>query len=180
MKRRVEPLPKAEWTSLVDIIFQLLIFFMVTMALGTMLQQSAAQVVGQEKKDLPKLPAVEKLASVDWEVSEGYLLHIDRLQKPPFNGDLAAYILDPAVPTVKEAEAESSHAHGPFPLDKAKRILQRRIEEEIFMGNPPPHLEIRAHEDTPFGYILDIMEFCDRDSIEVVGFRFSHIKKRLF
>ena len=78
MKQRAEELPKAAWTSLIDIIFQLLIFFMVTMALGTMEQQANAAVAGAEKKNLPKLPAVEKLATPQ-EFSEGFLLHINKI-----------------------------------------------------------------------------------------------------
>ncbi len=178
MKQHKAELPKAQWTSLIDIIFQLLIFFMVTMALGTLQQQAAAAVKGEEKKELPKLPPVEKLATPQ-ELTEGFLLHVDKIQKPPFNGKLGAYILDPQCPTVKDAEADSLHRHGPFTLAKAKRELQRRIEEKIFMGEPPPRLEIRAHKDTPFSFILDVMEFCDADSIEVVGFRFANIKRPL-
>jgi len=177
MKGRTEELPKAQWTSLIDIIFQLLIFFMVTMALGTLLQQATAAVRGEERKDLPKLPPVEKLASVQDELSEGYLLHINKINEKPFNGKLGAYILDPDISTIRDAKADSTHSRGPFSLEDAKRKIQKKIEDDIFMGNPPPRLELRAHKDTPFGYILDIMEFCDRDSIEVVGFRFSKVKK---
>ncbi len=176
MKPRKEELPKAQWTSLIDIIFQLLIFFMVSMALGTLQQQANAAVKGEEKKDLPKLPSVEKLATAQ-ELTEGFLLHIDKITQKPFNGKLGAYILDTKFPSVDDAKADSTHSHGPFELGKAKRILQKKIEDIIFMGEPPPRLEIRAREDTPFGYILDIMEFCDADSIEIVSFRFANVKK---
>lgn len=107
------------------------------------------------------------------------MLHVDKINEKPFNGKLGAYILDKDFPTMEDVKADTTHSHGPFELRKAKRILQKRIEDMIFMGEPPPRLEIRAHEDTPFGYILDIMEFCDADSIEVVGFRFANIKKGL-
>ncbi len=176
MKREEREIPKAQWTSLIDIIFQLLIFFMVTMALGTLQQQAAAAVKGQEKKNLPKLPSVEKLATAQ-ELTEGFLLNVDKINEKPFNGTLGAYILDKDCPSIDDAQADSSHSHGPFELGKAKRLLQKKIEDIIFMGEPPPRLQIRAREDTPFGYILDIMEFCDADSIEVVSFRFANIKK---
>lgn len=176
MKMKDEQIPKAQWTSLIDIIFQLLIFFMVTMALGTLQEQAAAAVKGEEKKDLPKLPPVEKLATPQ-EISEGFLLHIDELNEKPFNGELGAYILDPECPSVDDARGDSLGRHGPYTLGKAKRELQKRIEDMIFRGEPPPRLEIRAHQKTPFGDILDIMEFCDADSIEVVGFRFANVKR---
>ena len=177
MKQRAEELPKAAWTSLIDIIFQLLIFFMVTMALGTMEQQANAAVAGAEKKNLPKLPAVEKLATPQ-EFSEGFLLHINKVNEKPFNGKLGAYILDSDVKTIEDAKKDTTGKHGPFTLKKAKKILEKKIEDEFYTKGEPPRLEIRAHQDTPFGYILDIMEFCDRDSIEVVGFRFANVVKQ--
>jgi len=178
MKRQEEPLPKAEWTSLIDIIFQLLIFFMVTLALGTMEQQAQAAVKGEEKKDLPKLPPVEKLATPQ-DLKEGFLLHIDKIKEKPFNGKLGAYILDPECPTVDDAKKDTTRSHGPFTLKKAKLKLQKLIEDEYYRTGRPPHIEIRAHEETSFGYILDLMEFFDQDSIEVVGFRFANVKKRI-
>ncbi|RKZ35002.1 hypothetical protein DRQ33_00910 [bacterium] len=178
MKRIEEKLPKAEWTSLIDIIFQLLIFFMVTMALGTLQRQAQAAVKGAEKKNLPKLPPVEKLATPQ-DITTGYLLHINEINEKPFNGQLGAYILDPEFPTVEDAKKDTLGGHGPFALNVAKAKLQKKIEDEFFRTGEPPRLEIRAHQKTSFGYILDIMEFCDRDSIEVVGFRFANVKKQL-
>lgn len=178
MKRSEEELPKAEWTSLIDIIFQLLIFFMVTMALGTLQEQAQAQVKGEEKKNLPKLPPVEKLATPQ-ELKTGYLLHIDEIKEKPFNGKLGAYILDPNCPTVDEAKKDTTHSHGPFTLKKAKAKLQKLIEDEYYKTGEPPRVEIRAHEKTSYGYILDLMELFDQDSIEVVGFRFANVKKKI-
>jgi len=161
MKHRAEELPKAAWTSLIDIIFQLLIFFMVTMAVGTMQQQANAAVAGAEKKNLPKLPPVEKLATPQ-EFSSGFLLHINKINEKPFNGELGAYILDSDVATVDDAKKDSTGKHGPYTLKKAKGILEKRIENIFFTTGEPPRLEIRAHKDTPFGYILGIMEFATK------------------
>jgi len=178
MKSRQAELPMAAWTSLIDIIFQLLIFFMVTLSLGTLQKQSTAAVKGEEKKDLPKLPPVEKLATPQ-DITTGFLFHIDEINEKPFNGDLGAYILDADYPTIEDVKADTFGKHGPFNLKKGKRELQRKIEEILFATGEPPRLELRAHKETPFGYILDIMEFCDADSIEVVGFRFANVKKQL-
>lgn len=176
MKPRVEELPTMPWTSMIDIIFQLLIFFMVTLALGTLQQQATAAVKGEMKKDLPKLPPVEKLADAE-ELKEGFLLHIDQLKEPPFNGGFGAYILDPECPNVDDAKKDPTRSRGPFTLDKAKLVLKQKIESVIFQGEEPPRLFIRAHKETSYGYILDIMTMCDQDSIEVVNFRFAKVRR---
>lgn len=180
-QRSRDKAPTSELTSMVDIIFQLLIFFMVTLALGTVNQRATAAVKGEKKEDLPKLPPVERLGAPP-EFTDGYLLHIDKKKKgreKKIKGDLIAYILDPDVPTPEDARKDSSGGHGPFSLDMGKRKLKKLIESRIALGEEPPPLEIRANEKTPYGYILDIMEFCNEDSIEVVNFHFANVKSTM-
>ncbi|MBN2542407.1 hypothetical protein JXI42_06030 [bacterium] len=174
-KRVVEEAPKTEWTSLIDIIFQLLIYFMVTLALGTVSQKASAQVKGMMKEDLPQLPEVGKLADVG-PLIDGFLLHVDRAKTGRYKGELVGYILDEECQSLERAQKDSTQDRGPFRLDDAKRRLQRKVEDLIFLGERPKNIELRVHEETEFGFILDIMDFCDKDSIETVVFHFS--KKR--
>jgi len=53
MKMRVEPLPEAQWTSMIDIIFQLMIFFLVTLSVMPAIK-SAPQVEGIMNLPTPK------------------------------------------------------------------------------------------------------------------------------
>ncbi|MBN1756246.1 biopolymer transporter ExbD [bacterium] len=174
-KRAVEDIKRTEWTSLIDIIFQLLIYFMVTLALGTVTQKASAQVKGSEREDLPQLPTVSKLADVS-PLLDSYLLHVDRAKQGKYRGELVGYILDAQYSSIKEAERDSLGEHGPWPLEQAKQILKKRVEDKIFLGEKPSQIELRIHEETKFGYILDIMDFCDKDSIETVVFHFSKKK----
>jgi len=178
MKVKSEELPQSPKTSMIDIIFQLLIFFMVSLALGTMETQTADAVKGEEQKDIPALPPMEKISSPQ-ELTTGFLLHVDKVKEKPFNGTLGVYILDPSAPTLEDAQKDSLKRHGPYDLKRGSAELQKRIEDVIYQTGVRPRLEIRADKETPFGYILEVMEFCDQDSIAVVGFRFANVKNKI-
>ncbi len=167
-----EQTPKGEWVSLIDIIFQLLIYFMVTMAIGTAQKRAAERLAGQEMQAIPSLPSVPRLAEIP-EKLEGFLFHVDIAQKGKYKGKMVGYILDEHVPTIEDAEKDTLFRHGPWLLPKAKKKLRDKIEEVIFLENIRPPLTIRANENVEFGDILDILEFCDRDSILLVSFRFT-------
>ncbi|MGB9561916.1 MAG: ExbD/TolR family protein [bacterium] len=170
-------LPKASMTSLTDIIFQLLIYFLVTMAMGTVQRRATISAEAKEAQALLELPKVEKLQETT-EKFQGFLIHITTGKKGPLKGKWIGYVLDEEVSTIDDAEKDTiNFAHGPWELRIAKAKLQKRIEDAIFLsGGKKPQLTIRAAEKTEFGEILDILEFCDKDSITQVTFRF--IKER--
>lgn len=165
-------LPKAQLTSLTDIIFQLLIYFMVTMAMGTVQRRATISEEAKEAQALLELPKVSKLQETP-DRFEGLLIHITIGKKGLLKNKWIGYILDEKVSTIDEAEKDTiNFAHGPWELRIAKAKLQKRIEDEIFLsGGKKPQLTIRAAEQTEFGDILDILEFCDKDSITQVTFR---------
>ncbi len=171
-KRVEEPLPEMEWTSLIDIIFQLLIFFMVTMSLGTMETRAIQRVKGKMEENLPALPEMEKLSEVE-NVPTGLLLHTEVEKEGKNAGKLVAYILDQMVPSIEEAKKDTLHTHGPWLLKEAKKRFKRRLDDIFYMGETMPTVEIRAHKDTDFGFILDVMNYASADSVEAVKFRLS-------
>jgi len=164
--------PKGEWVSLIDIIFQLLIYFMVTMVMGTAQKRATERLSGQEMQAIPNLPAVPKLAEVPEKI-EGLVFHVDIATKGRYAGQMVSYILDAKHPTIEDVEKDTLADKGPWPLSKGKRELQERVEDEIFKEGKPPALTIRAHRQVKFGDILDILAFCDVDSINQVSFRFT-------
>jgi len=146
---------------------------MVTMAMGTVQRRATTEAKEKEAQALLELPRVSKLAETS-DQFEGYLIHITTAKKGPLKGQWIGYILDKEVSTIDDAEKDTLfHRHGPWPLKVAKQKLQKVIEDEIFIsGGKRPTLTIRAAEKAEFGDILDILEFCDKDSIAQVIFRF--------
>ncbi len=171
-KRRDQTLPSTEMTSMIDIIFQLLIFFLVTLSLGTVQQTSSSDVEGEKKEDLPILPLMAKLSDTS-PVTEGFLLHIDEDKEDKVKGDIVCWILDPTYPTLKEARADSSRGHGPFNLEQCTKKVKRDMETWKMMEGTIPTFGFRAYKDTPFGFVLDLMFHCNQDSIEVVDFHLA-------
>ncbi len=174
-RKQSDPLPSMQMTSMIDIIFQLLIFFLVTLSMGTVQEQASSKVKGEQKVNLPELPPVEKLSDVP-ELTDGYMLWIEQDKNNKVDGDLAVYILDPIMNNIDDAQKDSSGQYGPFSLQQGSRNLKTKINDEIALGEAPPPLFIVAHAETPFGFVLDIMRFCNEDSIEAVNFSFSNIK----
>ena len=175
-QRRDETLPSTEMTSMIDIIFQLLIFFLVTLALGSVQEKASAEIKGEMQEDLPQLPPVEKLSDPT-AFTDGFLLQVIEDKEDDVDGKFALWILDPLYPSVLEAKADSSGTHGPYSLKRGFRTIRKRVEDKILLGEAPPPLSIRAHEETPYGYILEIMSFCNQDSIETVDFRFARVRE---
>ncbi|MFP4458750.1 MAG: ExbD/TolR family protein [Candidatus Zixiibacteriota bacterium] len=176
-RRREETLPSSEMTSMIDIIFQLLIFFLVTLSLGTVQSQSTAEVVGEMKEDVPDLPPMKQLTESERKLTEGYILHIDEDKENQVRGDLVAWIFDPEFPSLAEAKKDSSGNHGPFSLDEAKKRIDELLGTHLMMKGEPTSLKMRAHEDTEYGFVLDIMGICNADSIKTVDFNLLHAKK---
>lgn len=178
VKRKDDKIPSAEMTSMIDIIFQLLIFFLVTLSLGTVQDRASSEVTGEMQEQLPQLPPVSKLSDTRT-LTDGYLLHIDEDKDDKVDGDLIAWILDPDYPSLDDVQKDNTGEHGPFSLKDAGRRLRKKIEDRIYLGEDPPPLQVRAHEKTPYGFILEIMTFCNEDSIETVDFHFANVKGKV-
>lgn len=180
-KPRGDSIPSADWTSMIDIIFQLLIFFMVTMALGTVQQQSSAVQEGEEQENLPDLPGMTDLGEA-LSISEGILLiHVSDDADDQVKGDLAVYLLTNQIPTVDDAKKDSTRSAGPFSWEVAYAKLEKRMSDSRMFGEPLPRVEMRATKNMPYGYVLDVMNLCYHDEEELrinqVFFRFAKLAR---
>jgi len=179
-KQQKEPMPAANWTSLIDIIFQLLIFFMVTLALGTIEQRANAESEGIEKEDLPQMPGMTHLGEALNITPETILIHVAEDIDDEVKGDLVVYLLDYETQTIQEAKEDSSHRAGPFSWKKAYQKVAKKIQFAREYNEPLPRVEMRAYEGTPYGNVLDIMNLCYHEEeayrINQVYFRFAKLK----
>ena len=178
-KRAEEQWPMASWTSLVDIIFQLLIFFMVTLALGTVQRQAAAQMKGEEKEDLPELPGMSNLGEA-LDITPGtILIHVADDKEDEVRGEFVVYLLNNEIKSIQDAKKDSTHSVGPFSWDEAYRKVGRKLEFARDFNEPLPLVEMRAGRNTPYGNVLDIMNLCYHDDpemrIDQVYFRFARL-----
>ena len=181
MAKPRESYPSADWTSLIDIIFQLLIFFMVTLALGSVQEQASAQQQGEEQADLPELPGMTDLGEALDITSNTLLIHVADDKDDKVRGDLVVYFLTSSYPSVDEAEKDSTHESGPFPWDVAYSKLEKMLSSKRMFNEPLPCVEMRATKSTPYGYVLDVMNMCYHDEEELrinqVFFRFARLAK---
>lgn len=177
-RRQEETLPSSQMTSMIDIIFQLLIFFLVTLAFGTIQTTTAADVPGEMREDVPQLPPMSQLA-VTQPLTEGYVLHVDRNTEGLVRGDFVVFILTPEFPSVEDAIADTLRNHGPFTLEQGKREITSRISDKLYLTGEPAYLKMRAHEDLNYGFVLDMMSICNADSIEIVDFSLLHVEREV-
>lgn len=180
-KPRGDSMPSADWTSMIDIIFQLLIFFMVTMALGTVQQQSTVAQEGEEQENLPELPGMTDLGEA-LAITEGTLLiHVADDEEDKVRGDLMVYLLTNDIPSIEEANKDSLGTAGPFSWDDAYGKLTKRMSDSRMFGEPLPRVEMRATKNMPYGYVLDVMNLCYHDDEELrinqVFFRFAKLAR---
>ncbi|MCD6501596.1 biopolymer transporter ExbD [bacterium] len=180
-RKEKEAVPSADWTSLIDIIFQLLIFFMVTMAMGTVEKQASAQMEGEEDESLPELPGMSNLGEA-LDMGPGVIIiHVAPDDENKVQGDLMVYLLDNKFPTIDEADKDSLHSVGPFSWDVAYRNLKKQLKFARDFNEPLPRVEMRAYSGTPYGNVLDIMNLCYSDEpeqrIDQVYFRFARLKE---
>jgi len=181
-KRQTEDVPSADWTSLIDIIFQLLIFFMVTLALGTVQQQAEAQMEGELDEELPELPGMSGLGEALSIAPGVILIHIAPDTEGLVAGDLVVYLLTNQFPNIEEAKKDTVERNsGPFSWEAAYRNLQRRLNFARDYHEPLPRIDMRAYAGTPYGHILDIMNLCYHDQpemrIDQVYFRFARLAR---
>ena len=181
IRERIEPMPAANWTSLIDIIFQLLIFFMVALALGTVEQKTRADAEGVEKEDLPQMPGMTRLGEALDIVPETILIHVGEDVDDEVKGDLVVYLLDYETQTIKEAKEDTLHRVGPFSWEKAYQKIAKKLQFARDFNEPLPRVEMRAYEGTPYGNVLDIMNLCYHSEedlrINQVYFRFAKLAK---
>lgn len=180
-RKQTEDLPSADWTSLIDIIFQLLIFFMVTLALGTVQKQASAQMEGEMDENLPELPGMSNLGEA-LEIGPGVLLiHVAPDDEDKVSGDLMVYLLTNDIPNIEEAKKDSTRRAGPFSWDDAFKNVQRQLKFARDYSEPLPRVEMRAFTGTPYGNVLDIMNLCYHDEpkmrIDQVYFRFARLAR---
>jgi len=178
-KKIQEDWPSADWTSLIDIIFQLLIFFMVTLALGTVEKQATSKMEGEEKEDLPELPGMAGLGEA-LDITPGtILLHVADDENDEVSGDLVVYMLTHDIQNLEEAKKDSSRSAGPFSWDEAYKRLAKKLEFSRKFNEDLPRVEMRATATTPYGNVLDIMKLCYHDEEELrinqVYFRFARL-----
>jgi len=180
-KPRGEPVPSADWTSLIDIIFQLLIFFMITLALGSVQEQASAAEEGEEQEDLPELPGMTDLGEALEITQNTLLIHVADDEDDMVKGNLVVYLLNHEIPTVEDARNDSSRTAGPFSWDYAFDKLQREMNSKRMFNEPLPRVEMRATKSTPYGYVLDVMNLCYHDEEELrinqVFFRFARLMR---
>ncbi|GEM_PF-1450929 len=179
--KQAEDIPSPDWTSLIDIIFQLLIFFMITLALGTVTQQASAQMEGELDENLPELPGMSNLGEA-LDIGPGVILiHVAPDEEDKVSGDIMVYLLNEEIPNVEEAEKDSTRKAGPFSWDVAYKNLQRQLTFARDYNEPLPRVEMRAYAGTPYGLVLDIMNLCYHDEpemrIDQVYFRFARLAK---
>lgn len=180
-KPRGDSIPSADWTSMIDIIFQLLIFFMVTMALGTVQQQAAAAQEGEEQENLPELPGMTDLGEA-LDITQGtLLLHVADDAEDEVSGDFVVYLLTNEIPTVEDAKKDTTHSAGPFSWETAYKKIADRMADSRMFGEPLPRVEMRATKNLPYGSVLDVMNLCYHDDEELrinqVFFRFAKLAK---
>ncbi len=180
-KPRGDSIPSADWTSMIDIIFQLLIFFMVTMALGTVQQQAAAAQQGEEQENLPELPGMTDLGEA-LDITQGTLLiHVADDEDNEVSGDLIVYFLTHEIPTVDDAKKDTTHTAGPFSWERAYDKFAKKMADHRMFGEPLPTVEMRATKNLPYGSVLDVMNLCYHDDEELrinqVFFRFAKLSK---
>ena len=178
-KPRGESVPSADWTSLIDIIFQLLIFFMITLALGSVQKQATAAQEGEQNEDLPELPGMTDLGEA-LDITPGILLmHVADDKDSEVKGDLVVYLLSNEIPSLEEARKDSTHSAGPFSWDVAYKKLEKKLSFTRDFNEPLPRVEMRATKNCPYGYVLDVMNLCYHDDEELrinqVFFRFARL-----
>ncbi|MCK5832196.1 biopolymer transporter ExbD [bacterium] len=180
-RKQTEAVPSADWTSLIDIIFQLLIFFMVTLAMGTVEQQASAQMEGEMDESLPELPGMSNLGEA-LEIGPGVILiHAAYDEDNEVAGDIVTYLFTNEISNIEEAKKDSTHSAGPFSWDKAYKKLQKQLTFARDYNENLPRVEMRAFKGTPYGNVLDIMNLCYHDEpemrIDQVYFRFARLAR---
>jgi biopolymer transport protein ExbD len=180
-RKTKEPVPTPDWTSLIDIVFQLLIFFMVTLAMGTVEKQASSKMEGDENENLPELPGMSNLGEALDIAPDMILIHVANDEENKVAGDLVVYLLNKEFPSIEEVEKDSAHTAGPFSWDKAYKKIQKQLKFARDYDEPLPRVEMRAYTGTPYGNVLDIMNLCYHDEaekrIDQVYFRFARLTK---
>jgi biopolymer transport protein ExbD len=149
---------------MIDIIFQLLIFFLVTLSMGTMEKQAATAAEGEQKENLPNLPGMKNLGEA-LDIQKGVILvHVDDDKDDKVPGDWIVYLLNNDIPSVEDAKKDSSHSAGPFTWETAIKKVDNELD--YARRNEPdniPRIELRAAYNFNYGYVLDLMKLCYHD-----------------
>ncbi|MCK5832197.1 biopolymer transporter ExbD [bacterium] len=113
MQRRYLNLESADWTPLIDIIFQLMIFFLVTMSVLPAVK-SAPQVEGNMSLPTPNQGSSE-------------VSHLIQILKVPFKSDMYGYLVLDGTPQSAEFYKD---------VDRNRQFLgdQYALESEIVLG----------------------------------------------
>lgn len=162
-KREKEEWPEASWTSMIDIIFQLLIFFMVTLSLGKVEQRAHAATEGIKKEDIPELPGMKNLGDA-LDITPGtILIHVERDKKDEVPGEWIVFLLTSKIQTIKDARSDTARTAGPFSWDFAFKKISNELQFKRQYNEPLPRIEMRAESVFPYGNVLDVMKMCYHD-----------------
>jgi len=153
--RRNDALESPELTSMIDIIFQLMIFFLITMSVMPAVK-SAPQVEG----NMP-LPTPSQGSS---EVS-----HLIQVVKEPFKGDNYGYLVMDGTPAsaefYKDIDKNRRFLNDPYALESelilaknkglwfSEQTLKRKFEEAY--NQQDVKVIIRASRNVPYGKVVE-------------------------
>jgi len=154
-KRRYSPLPSTELTSMVDIIFQLMIFFLITMSVMPAVK-SAPQVEGNISLPTPSQGASE-------------VSHLVQVVKVPFKSAFGYLVLDGTPQSAefyKDVDKNRSFLGDPYALESELILatnkglwydetgLTRKFEEAF--SQQDVKVIIRAARSTPYGEVVKV------------------------
>lgn len=155
MRRAKQPLESAQWTSMIDIIFQLMIFFLVTMSILPSIS-SADQVEGNLALSTPSQGASE-------------VSHLIQVIKIPFKETYGYLVLDGTPQSAeyyKEIDRTRDLLGNPYALQSIINLatirglwfddsgLMRKFEEAF--GQQDVKVIISAAREVPYGEIVKV------------------------
>jgi len=156
MQRRYLDLESADWTPLIDIIFQLMIFFLVTMSVLPAVK-SAPQVEGNMSLPTPSQGSSE-------------VSHLVQVIKIPFKGDTYGYLVLDGTPQsadlYKDIERNRTYLNDPYALESeiilatntglwfSESGLRSKFDEAFRQQDVK--VIIRAARSVPYGEIVKI------------------------
>jgi len=164
MKRKKEPLNDMPMTSMIDIIFQLMIFFIVTMSVAPAVK-SAPQVAGNLSLPTPK--------QGDSEVSM-----VIQFQKSATGGGYDYYVLQG---NDNSAEFYQAVAKAPAIVDAPALLRNIGIQYQVYydenglksllmeVRDSDPSVMIRAPESTPYGDVVQITGYMHSNGISKIA-----------
>ena len=189
--KRTESSQRSQLTSLIDIVFLLLIFFLVSFAFSLSGDVSESKVYAEI--ELPKTNTDLQVIKDDWLSN----LMIQIVPDTSKSKSKRVYILWPLYEDdirITRAQAfrqalqdstfayfptESAYLHdGDFKQLSASRLITRSINkyveyEKLYRGNQHPLIEVRADQKTEFKIISYIMKQCSehKDAIPQIVIR---------